>query len=294
MITCFGDLIQDILITPNGPLQRGSDVPGSIALRGGGSASNTACWLGYLRQPVQFLGRVGADDVGEALRQELVSFHVDARLAVGPEPTGRIAVLIDAQGERTMITQRGANLGMTVEQLLPLLPEQSSWLHCTGYSLFQSAGLRQAALQFLEHGRAIRAQRSLDPSSYALLNEYGSQRFLDETAGVDLLLPNQEEAQILTGLKDPRQAGEVLRQYYASVIITLGAHGCLVVDETGCQQLPAPSVTAVDTTGAGDAFNAGVLAALCQSKPLSEAALWGMRCASRSIQHPGGRPPCGP
>ncbi len=290
MITCFGDLIQDILITPRGPLAKGSDVPGTIMFSGGGSASNTACWLGYLQQPVCFVGRVGPDDVGQMLRQELTAFGVEAHLAVGHEPTGRIAVLVDAQGERTMITQRGANLGMTTEDLLPLLPVDSAWLHCTGYSFFQSVGLREAALAFLDHGRRAGAKRSLDPSSYALLVDYGVGKFLDETRGADLFLPNADEARVLTGCADPRRAAEVLRTYYSQVIITLGAQGCMIADDSGVQLLPAAEAAVQDTTGAGDAFNAGVLAGLYQGKPPSEAALWGMRCASRCVAHAGGRP----
>lgn len=290
MITCFGDVIQDILIRPAGALQRGSDTPGQILQRGGGSAANTACWLGKAGADVCFIGQIGKDPAGDFLQQGFVECGVEPRLSRAEEPTGVIAVLIDDEGQRTMITQRGANLTFSEQTLRRHLPQHSRWMHITGYSFFQSVPLHGAAEQFLAHAGSIGAAVSLDPSSYALLQRYGAKRFLEITSGAHLFLPNQDEAAVLTGCRHPEAAAETLLLFYDAVIVTLGPEGCFWAEGTASGRVAAAAEMVEDSTGAGDAFNAGVLSALDAGASLADAAACGQDLAARCCAVMGARP----
>ena len=128
---------------------------------------------------------------------------------------------------------------------------------------------------------------SVDPSSSALL----SAEFLDWADGAGLLLPNAPEAEALTGLGDPEQAARVLADRFPEVAVTLGAEGALWTDGDEVLRVPAERVGAVtDSTGAGDAFAAGLLSARVAGVPVAEALAAGCGLAARAVTQVGGRP----
>ena len=277
----------DVVARLSGPLAPGSDSHAVIRFHGGGSAANTAAWLARAGTEPLLVGRVGDDERGQTVRDELRAAGVEVALAVDPElPTGTCIVLVGPDGERTMAPDAGANDGLAETDLPDELFASAAHLHVAGYALLRS-GSRPAARatisRALEHGLSV----SVDPSSAALL----SPEFLDHTHGAGLLLPNAEEAQMLSGERDPERAARALAGRFGEVVVTLGADGALWTDgrrSVRCDAVPVEAV--VDSTGAGDAFAAGLLAARLDGAAPEEALAAGARLAARAVGQPGGRP----
>ena len=290
MFGVFGDIILDITVHAHGPLQLGSDVVGKISYQGGGSGANFATWLGSIGSRVRFLGAVGQDLAGKVSRLELEQHGVDTFLVEKPQPTGTILLFLDERGERTMVTSRGANLLLQTEDFPPEFFRGLSHLHVTAYSLFGCEGLAETTSEIMGIAKERSLFVSLDPSSYALLEEFGVERFLTLTSGTDLVFPNLDEGRTLTGESAPEEIVKSLLRFYPLVVLTMGADGCLCGQGKELVHVPAPYVSVLDTTGAGDAFAAGFLAEFAQSGSLVSSAKAGHKLAGCCVQHYGGRP----
>lgn len=290
MIGVFGDLILDIAVKSHGPLQLGSDVTGEISYQGGGSGANCAAWIGSLGGKVRFAGAVGKDLAGQMVGLELKQAGVETFLVRKTQPTGTILLFIDDQGERTMVTSRGANLYFRVEDLSDHFLAGLQHFHITAYSFFGSPDLTQTTRGILQKIQKQGIPFSVDPSSYALLTEFGVQKFLELTKGAQILFPNLEEGRILSGKEDPDAIVRALLQHYPGVVLTLGKEGCVVGEAQRIIHVEGPKVEALDTTGAGDSFAAGFLHTLVQGASLVDAAIFGHSTASHCVRHYGGRP----
>lgn len=135
---------------------------------------------------------------------------------------------------------------------------------------------------------------SVDPASAGFLATLGPQRFLDAVAGAGVLLPNEDEARLLAGLPEPagvaRAATELSRRV-PLVVVTRGAAGALVAERGRITaEVAAEPAEAVDSTGAGDAFTGGFLAARLEGADPAEAARAGCRAAALAVTRLGGRP----
>jgi ribokinase len=283
MIAVLGDVMADVVVAASGPLARGSDTPAQVRFAGGGQGANVAAWLAVLGARVAFVGRVGDDPAGRATVAALAGLGVDMRVEVDEErPTGCCVVIVEPGGERSMFPDPGANDAPVH------LPEEvlvaGEHLHVAGYSLLRAAS-RPGALDALQRARAAGLTTSLDPSSAALLAP-------GTFAGVhvNLLRANAEEALALTGEADPSVAAGALRELADEVVVTLGADGALWTDGTAVERVPAEPAEVVDTTGAGDAFAAGLLAARADGASPRAALVAGCRAAALAVALPGGRP----
>jgi sugar/nucleoside kinase (ribokinase family) len=256
-LVVLGDLMVDVVARVAGPLARGSDTPARVTVTGGGSAANVAAWAAHLGARVAFVCRVGDDDRGRGAIADLRG--VDVHAAFDPErPTGTCVVLVEPGGERTMLPDPGANDAPLGE--IPL----GDHLHVTGYSLLRD-GTRASALAAIARARAAGMTVSVDPSSWALIRP-------DAIPDVDLLLPNEREAEVLG------ERGEMA--------VKLGAGGA----RWGDVHVPAVPVEVVDTTGAGDAFAAGLLTARLGGAGRREALEAGCAAAARAVAQVGARP----
>jgi sugar/nucleoside kinase (ribokinase family) len=202
-------------------------------------------------------------------------------------PTGTCIVLVGPDGERTMVPDAGANDGLAASDLPDELLSAGAHLHVGGYALLRD-GSRPAATAAIARARKRGLTVSVDPSSAALL----SPAFVAAAAGADLLLPNAAEARALTGEKEVDAAARRLARRFAEVVVTLGAEGALWTDGADRVRVGAEPVGEVlDTTGAGDAFAAGLLAARLGGAPPLEALAAGCRLAATALGSSGGRPP---
>lgn len=199
-VTVLGDLVLDVVVTPARPLERGTDVPGRVALRQGGSAANAARWLARLGTRSTLVTAVGRDPIGRRLVDALRADGVTVRATrVGGRPTGRIGVVVMFGGERSFVADRGAADELRPEDLKP------GWfggdlLHVPAYSLIGSP-LGQAGRRAIEFARERDAIVSLDLASAAPLLAHGRRaaRRLVEEAAPDLLFATAAEAEAYLG-----------------------------------------------------------------------------------------------
>lgn len=288
-VLVVGDVVDDISVRALGAVTAASDTTAEIRMRPGGSAANVAAWLGHLGTDVVFCGRVGADAV-ERHAAALTSSGVEAHLAGDPDrATATIVLQLDAEGERTMFVDRGANGGLEASDVPEPVWQGVTWLHVTGYSFFD-AGVRPVAQELVAEARRRGAGVSVDPSSVAFLRAAGGDTFLDWVDGVDGLLPNLDEARVLSGSTGPQIDLEALAARFPHVVVTLGRMGAAYLGGDVRAQVTAPRVDVADTTGAGDAFAAGFLTAHLRGAAPEAALDAGRSAAETCVTHLGARP----
>ncbi|MFJ9984238.1 carbohydrate kinase family protein [Streptomyces globisporus] len=288
-----GDVVTDVVARHGSALAHGTDTKARIRTLPGGAGANVACWAVRSGCPdVRLLARAGAESA-DWHREALETAGVRAFLAVDDEvPTATVVALVDAAAERTFLTDGGAVLRLAVEDFAPTMLDGVGRLHLSGYLLFAAVS-RAAALLALRTAVERGVPVSVDPASAGFLGELGPKRFLEFAEGAQLLLPNADEARLLTGLPEPGAAAAELSRRFPRVVVTLGARGAVVAaggEVVG--RVPAPPVPEpVDSTGAGDAFTGGFLAALLAGADDVTAAAEGCRAGASAVAAVGGRPP---
>jgi sugar/nucleoside kinase (ribokinase family) len=286
-ILVIGDVMTDVIVRPVGPLARGSDRRASISIQPGGSAANQAAWLASFGTNVDFVARVGAADVeSETARFEAIGV---TPYLVGDRTheTGRLIALIDRDGERSFLTDRGANEALEARDIPDALIEGAALIHLSGYSFFAPSP-RAAVLDVMQ--RVGNKPISIDPASAEFLRELGADTFLSLTQGAAILFPNEEEAAILAGSDDREIQCVRLAAHYPLVVVKRGAAGAEAAAGEKRWRVNAPKIDAIDTTGAGDAFVAAFLSARLSGadiQPALERAVAAGAAASASV---GGRP----
>jgi sugar/nucleoside kinase (ribokinase family) len=295
-VLVVGDVIDDLIVQPQGPIRSDTDTAARITPSPGGSGANQATWLAAAGVDVRFAGRVATRDL-ERHRRVFAEAGVEAHLSGDAVlPTGTIVVLISDDGHRTMFTDRGANVGLRVEDLPDALLDGVALIQLSGYALFDP-GVRGAVLDLVARARANGIGVAVDPSSTGFLADVGVDVFLGLLGelggehGVELLLPNLDEALLLAGTDDPDEALARLLDHAHCVVITLGSAGVLGAERGGTPlRVDALPVHAVDPTGAGDAFAAGFVAARLTGAELAVALGAGVAHAAQAVVHAGARP----
>jgi sugar/nucleoside kinase (ribokinase family) len=272
-VIVVGDLVTDVLVAHDGPIQPGSDTDATITVTGGGQAANTASWLAHAGHPVTLIAAVGDDTAGQERVAELSAAGV--RCAVRAHPgaaTGSVVVLAGPH-ERTMITDRGAALRLDPADVTAAIgATEATHLHLSGYPLLHDGsrpGGRAALAAATERGLTT----SVDAASAAPLRLAGPERFLAWISDADLLLCNADEADVLAGPGTPGDQAARLTAHVRNAVVKQGAAGATWATRDGRTfSWAAHRVRVVDATGAGDAFAAGLLKAWsCGATP--EAAL---------------------
>jgi sugar/nucleoside kinase (ribokinase family) len=260
-LVCVGDVMLDIRVDAQ-TLQRGGDVHGRVVLQPGGTSANAAVWGAWSGASARVHGRIGADLAGRTLDDALRSRGIEPALTVDEgAPTGTMLV-IHEPGERSMVADRGANARLRPSDL-PDVIEAGSVL-VSGYLLLQERG-HAAAVATLERAHAPFV--AVEAASWPMLRAFGRDRFLEETAGADVVFANELEAGVLTGLDDGVAAATALGERYRFAAVKLGDRGAALVADANLTTVPAPTVAEVDPTGAGDAFDGVFLAGLARDLP---------------------------
>jgi sugar/nucleoside kinase (ribokinase family) len=275
-VVVVGDVAVDVLVEPCSPAVPGADVPARIRMRAGGAGANTAAWLAHLGADVTLVARLGDDPAGRAAVDDLRAAGVRPALAVDRDhPTCTVVVLL-ADGDRTMLSDRGAAARLAPADLPDL--EGADHLHLSGYVLLDPAS-RAAGRAALAAARAAGLSTSVDPQAAPALGP----EFVDDVHGVDLLLPNAAELAALGGV-------DALRDIVGAVAVTDGPRAARWTDRHGTWATDPPPAEVVDPTGAGDAFDAGVLLARLTGAGPEAALAAGCAAGAAAVRRLGARP----
>lgn len=271
-IVVVGDAALDVLARAGTLPAPGGDARASIRIRPGGAGANTAAWLAALGADPVLIARIGADTAGEQVRGYLAAAGVGTALVTDDAaPTATVVVLVDGAGQRAMLADRGAAGRLAPGDIT--VPAGARHLHLSGYVLLDRSS-RAAGRAALAAARAAGLTTSVDPQAAALLTDPAG--FLDQVRGVDLLLPSAGELAALGG------ADAVLAAVRA-VAVTDGPRGAAWLDRAGTVEVPGRATGVVDTTGAGDAFDAGVLVAWTGGASPHEALAAGVAAGTRAV-----------
>lgn len=278
-IAVLGSTNMDLVAYVEKAPQRGETVTGrAFRTIPGGKGANQAIAAARAGATVSMIGAVGNDPYGAQLRSTLEHSGVDTdHLRTVEGPSGTAHIVVDDEGGNAIVVIPAAN--GTVDHLAP---GDESLIASADALLLQLEIPLKAVVAGAEAARAHGVRTILTPAPAQPLPP-------ELLAVTDLLLPNEYEATTLTGRSDPIAAARALLDQVPAVVVTLGAAGSLYAARDGADPLavPAPSVTAVDSTGAGDTFAGTLAVALSEERPIREALHWAAAAAALSVQRPG-------
>jgi ribokinase len=255
---------------------------GEASVGSGGKGGNQAAAAALLGARTAMVGRVGEDHDGRALVTDLAGAGVDTGgVATSTQRTGMAFVLVDARGENAIVVAPGANAALGADETAEAVRE----LAAPAAVVVTQAEIPGPALD-----AAVRTAAELGCRAVVNLAPY---RPVDEDvlALCDPLVVNESEAAALLGHVVGHDGAEAAARELSgrarSVVLTAGAKGAYVVEDDECTHVPARQVTAVDSTGAGDAFTGGLVVALACGRNVVAAAEWGARVAEHAVARPG-------
>ncbi len=289
-VLVIGDVMTDIIVRPEGPVVIGSDRRAEIRNRPGGSGANQAVWLAAAGAEVLFAARVGAPDKSFYENYFRGRGVVPVLTGDADLPSGVLVTLLDPGGERSFLTDRGANLNLGAEGFPDDLFDGVGMVMVSGYSFFAN-GPRAAVQAVLKAARTRGIAIGIDPASVGFLEEVGPHLFRDWVGAGDWLFANESEAELLTGEAAFEDQIRDLGRQFTHVVIKRGRFGAVLGGKDGISHsLPAPIVTVLDTTGAGDAFAGGFIAALMGGEAAETCLARGIAAGGKAVQFVGGQP----
>ncbi|MEW6615488.1 MAG: carbohydrate kinase family protein [Thermodesulfobacteriota bacterium] len=251
----------------------------------GGSAANVAVGISRLGHSSGFVGMVGSDQFGNMLIEDLKKEGVDvSHLIQTGGNSGLVFAAINPAGERILYSSSGVSSEFDRSLISVDYIKKARFLHLTSI-------IGEKAIAALEFASGVAYDNNikviLDPGS--ILAEEGSEALSGILVNCYLIMPSQIEANMLTGLQGEDAGRRLLEYGPKAVIITRGAEGCLLITKDLTREVPALRSKAVDTTGAGDSFAAGLISALLVNKGLEEATEFATLVASISVTRRGAR-----
>jgi ribokinase len=285
-ILVIGSLNTDLVVrAPRFPLPGETIQGGDFATFPGGKGANQAVAAARLGAEVAMIGRVGNDAFGSMLIENLRQNHVDASRVLPDETTatGTAIIIVDANGQNSIVLSPGANSKLTPAHIEPASIPPAKLL------LLQF----EIPLETVLHAARLAKEKGLR----VLLNPAPARPMPEGLLGLsDLLLPNETELALLTG--EPvgdlgsveAAARSLIRRGARNVIVTLGENGALLVNEGRARHIPSFKVAAVDTTAAGDAFIGGLAVGLLNGQTLEDAVQYGCACGALAVTKFGAQP----
>lgn len=270
----IGDVIDDIIVVPQGEIRTNTDTRASIEQTLGGSASNVASWAASNKAAVTFVGCVSTKDI-ERVTKDFEHFGVHCDLQRSQNRTGSLVVLVQGSN-RSMLTDRGANQDLDLDELTEHKLAAYKYVYLSGYSILNKSP--EEIQSFIRRVHDADSILVIDPGSTGFIEDYGIAKFKEAIGGVDILLPNQEEFALL---------GTIAK----TTIVTKGAFGVdLYIDGAISESFDSVEVESIDPTGAGDSFAGGLLAGLVTGLEMRNAITAGINCAAMAVTTIGARP----
>ncbi|MFL5830377.1 MAG: carbohydrate kinase family protein [Solirubrobacteraceae bacterium] len=291
-VTVIGCVQADVVMSPvtELPPAGGTLLTDQMSVRVGGAGANAALAFAETGMAVRLMGVVGEDLLGRWMREQLEPAGLaDELLVVPEEPSGLTVALESPQRDRTFLTYLGINARWEPEMIPEDALESDNVLLC---DYFVAPRLQGTAAQALlgrarEHGARTFFDTAWDPGNFPAATRAEVAEVL---ACVDVFLPNEAEACALADVapNEANQAARRLQEFSGGwVVVKLGGRGCLAAGPDGEElSVPAPAIEVADTTGAGDAFNAGLVNALSDGADWPDALRAATNFASSIIARP--------
>ncbi|TLU74985.1 ribokinase [Mannheimia varigena] len=287
-LTVLGSINADHVISVPYFAKPGETLTGhSYHIAYGGKGANQAVAAARLGAKVSFIGCIGNDDIGRAMKTTFAQdgIDVEAIKTIDNQMTGIAMIQVAESGENSIVISAGAN-GHLDESVVAETQSAISEADCLLMQLETPLpAIIQAAQIAKQHGTKV------------VLNPAPARALPDELLGLlDMITPNETEAEILTGVKvvdeaTASQAAEVFHQKgIETVLITLGSKGVFVSENGSGNIVAGFRVQAVDTTAAGDTFNGALVTAMLEDKPFGEAIRFAHAAAAISVTRKGAQP----
>ncbi len=287
-VIVLGSINTDLVVkVPELPRPGTTVIGGTFYQSQGGKGANQAVAAARVgRSVVTLIAAVGDDGFGRESLSHLGREKIDLQYVVTkPQtPSGVALIMVDQHAENMIAVASGANALLSASDVASV-PE----------AVFRSAKVFLTCLEIPLETVIAGLKRAKAAGLITILNPAPALDRLpaDVLSHVDIITPNESEVATLAGVEvsdvtSAQRAAQVLRQQgVRTVVVTLGSQGCLVVDADRAAAYSAFSVNAVDTTGAGDAFNGALAAALAENQPWDQAIRWAMCAAAISVTRPG-------
>ena len=287
-VVVVGDVMLDVLVKATAPIARTSDTPSRIRIGRGGAGANLAASLASCGYDVVYVGACGDDAARQIFVDGLLDSGVTASLQVTGTATGVVVALVGDDGQRSMLTDRGANPLLDESFVLAQLADPFDHLHVSGYTLLD-ASTRGAGAAALRRARDSGRSSSVDVCSVGPLVEITSEVFLVAAREASMLFANEEEALTLSGATDVDGALEELSRAFGEVVITRGALGAVASHASDRAVVDSQSDVVIDTTGAGDAAAGAYLGARLQGETLERSLTRAMAASAKVVRALGSR-----
>lgn len=246
----------------------------------GGSAANTASGIANMGVHTSYIGMVGNDELGRFYEQDMQDNNISTHIFRNDEiATGLALALVSPDGERTFATHLGAAVTLSAENITSDLFSDFDYLHIEGYLISNNDLFNK----ILKCGKQANCKISIDLASYNVVEE--NLEYLRRVCkGVHIIFANEDEARAFSGKKDPEEALEFISQYSDIAVVKIGAKGSLISHEGMVYRISETQRNKIDTTGAGDLYAGGFLAALCGGKDFNQCGKWGSILAGNVIE----------
>jgi ribokinase len=287
-LVVLGSINADHILNINQFPQPGETVIGQqYKVAFGGKGANQAVAAGRSGADISFIACVGADDIGERIRQQLATDRIDTQPieAIADSTTGVALIFVNAEGENVIGIDAGANAAVTPD-----------YLNRYRQRVIDADALLMQLESPLETVIAA-AKLAKQHQTQVILNPAPACELPDELlAMIDMITPNETEAQRLTGVAvnndaDAERAAKILHDKgIGCVIITLGSRGVWLSENGKGKLVPGFKVKAVDTIAAGDTFNGALVTALLEGKVMSDAVRFAHAAAAIAVTRPGAQP----
>lgn len=256
----------------------------------GGSAANSIVGIADMGGKAAYAGKTGSDDFGQRYIDEMRELGIALEVPASDGTSGTCVVLITPDAQRTMLTQLGVSASLCSDDISASEIAKAEYLYVEGY-LFAGPSTKAAAYTAIEMAKNQNVKVALTISDPFLIDicrdEF--QRLIE--GPVDLLFCNEDEAKSLTGLDDPIACAHAIHKHCENVALTLGKNGSILMHEGEVIAIEGVEVNAIDTTGAGDMYAAGILYGITNGLTWKQAGHLGSHAAARIVSQLGARLP---
>jgi len=261
---------------------------GAISRCAGGSAANTIMGIAQFGGKASYAGKVGTGELGSFFLTDMRTAGVKIDVAPAEGQTGTSVILITEDAQRTMLTNLAVSATLSAADVRAEDLKAAKYVYVEGY-LFAGETTRTAALRAIELAKANGVKVAFTVSDPFLI-QYHRNEFLSLIEGpVDLLFCNLEEARALTGQHDPVECAREIHRHAENVALTLGAEGSLLMHAGDAIPIEGASTKAIDTTGAGDMYAAGILYGITNGLSWKQSGRLASHAAARVVGQLGAR-----